>query len=247
MTTTAGVRLIVRLNWPWYAAGVAALLAGALTLGFVRPATPWSALVLAVVAGLGAWLLASVLVSHLVYDRSPLSRGAWLEGLDLAAVRSVAVLHAGQDEASAIVATRLAHAVRTTFDFHDPVRTGSASLRRARALAAPRDPALVAGLLPLDDGSQDLVLLVFAAHELRDDADRAELLREAARTLAPGGRVVVVEHLRDAWNLLAYGPGAFHFLPRTAWLRGFGEAGLRLVRETTCTRFVHVFTLEARP
>lgn len=245
MSTTAGTRLILRLNWPWYAAGLAALCAGGLWLRLAAPPAPWPPVLLAVVLCSAAWLLASVLVSHLVYDRSPLSRGAWLDGVDAAPVRRVVVLHAGQDEASAIVARRLPGAERATFDFHDPERTSSPSLRRARALAGSRDRALVAGRLPLGDGTQDLALFVFAAHELRRDADRDALLREAARTLVPGGQLLVVEHLRDGWNLLAYGPGFFHFLPRRAWLRSFAAAGLRLQREAVCTPFVHVFTLEA--
>ena len=245
MTSTAGTRLIVRLNWPWYAAGFAALLAGGLSLALVSPPAPWSPVLLALVLCSAAWLLISVLVSHHVYDRSPLSRGAWLDGVDVASVRRVVVLHAGQDEASAVVDRRLPGAVRATFDFHDAARPSSPSLRRARALAGARDPALVAGRLPLGDGTQELALLVFAAHELRRDADRAALLREAGRTLAPGGRLLLVEHLRDGWNLLAYGPGVLHFLSARTWRRAFADAGLRLEREATCTPFVHVFTLRA--
>lgn len=245
MTSTAGMRLILRLNWPWYAAGLATLLAAALAALALGPASPWFAAGLAAAVLAAAWLAGSLLVSHLVYDRSPLARGAWLEGHDGAAVRRVAILHAGQDEASASVARRLPAAACTVLDFHDAERTSSASLRRARARSSPRDAA-AAGRAAPDDGPQDLVLLVFAAHELRRDEDRAALLARAARALAPGGRVLVVEHLRDAWNLLAYGPGAFHFLPRAAWLRSFDAAGLVLRRETTCTPFVHVFSLEAR-
>ncbi|MDH6121006.1 hypothetical protein ABH930_005130 [Kitasatospora sp. GAS204A] len=52
--------------------------------------------------------------------------------------------------------------------------------------------------------------------------------------LRPGGTLILVEHLRDAANTAVYGPGAWHFLPRSEWLRlaygaGLVEAGERRI------------------
>jgi SAM-dependent methyltransferase len=130
-----------------------------------------------------------------------------------------------------------------TFDFYDRAAAASPSLERARARIDGAAVPIGRGRIPLEDGSVDLGLVVFAAHEIRRDADRAAFFADLARTLAPRGRVLVVEHLRDAWNLLAYGPGAFHFLPLGAWRRTFAGGRLEILKRAPCTPFVHVFEL----
>lgn len=268
-----GARKIAVFNWPWYAAALAmnaagiGWLAGAFTVP--GPAESFPALRLLIgcaVAAADFWLLASFAVSHYVYDLSPLAAGAWLDdvgnslgggnrgggvkGGERGAGRAlrVAVLHAGQDEASALVTRMLPDASVRILDFHDPRRAGTGSLRRARARAARSGAEPVAaGNLPLGADSADLAVLAFSAHELRLHADRAALFRELRRAVGAEGRIRLVEHLRDGWNLLAYGPGAFHFLPRKAWERDFAAGGLRVAREWPCTPFVRVFDLEAVP
>ena len=58
------------------------------------------------------------------------------------------------------------------------------------------------------------------------------------RRLAPHGRAVLVEHLRDWPNLIAFGPGFLHFLSRRTWLHTIAESRLRIVREFSITPFV---------
>ena len=53
--------------------------------------------------------------------------------------------------------------------------------------------------------------------------------------------VLLVEHLRDGWNLAAFGPGAFHFFPRHEWLRVAGATGFQLGEEFSRTVFVRAF------
>jgi hypothetical protein len=216
-----------------------------------RALGPW---VFCALAAADFWLLASLAVSHYGYDRSPLAKGAWLgamedaEGLEGGRILRVAVLHAGQDEASAVVTNRLPKASVRILDFHDPRRGGTGSLRRARAWAGPTGAEPVdAGSLPLASDGVDLAVLAFSAHELRRHGERAALFRELRRAVGAQGRIRLVEHVRDGWNLLAYGPGAFHFLPRKAWDRAFAAGGLRVAEEWACTPFVRVFDLEAAP
>lgn len=244
-----GVAKILRFNWPWYAAGVVAI-AGILTIlnsgllpRLIRPLA-WAGLLLG-----GFWLLSSVVVSHLVYDRSGLSEGTWLEGLDLRAIDRVAAFHAGQDEASEVLNVRFPTAHRSTFDVFDPKKEATDSLRRARRAALQERPSTLAdpAALPLADGELDLGCLVFAAHEIRDPKDRVILFLELHRALNPSGRLIVVEHLRNGWNAMAFGPNVFHFLPRAAWTTTFADSGFRVLREARCTPFVQVFHLERMP
>lgn len=239
----SGVLKIVRFNWPWYALAIAATCSVVLCfyLGILRG--PWTRIVVAGIVVANIWLVASLVVSHYIYDRSGIQKGAWLNGIKASNVEHVGIFHAGHDEASQAVALRLPSAQVEVFDFYDAGRNGPASLERARAAAPRRDLAINVTRIPLSSGTLDLGLLVFAAHEIRDDNDRAILFDELSRVLAPAGRLIVVEHLRDVWNFLAYGPGAFHFLSRRTWCRSFAGGGIEIARESSCTPFVRVFEL----
>lgn len=248
MNGYTGVLKIVRFNWPWYAGAVlmTAVLAGVLSRSTLS--TPWPALVWTMIALADGWLLVSLIVSHVIYDRSSVARGGWLDG---ETAKEVAIIHLGQDEASAHATRLLPSANCRVFDVYNPQHSDSPSLARARALAVaastPVSPfvstPVALNQLPLADGSIDLSLVIFAAHELRDDHVRAEFFRELARIIGPHGRVLVVEHLRDGWNLFAYGPGVFHFLGRRTWMRTFAQARLQVRHEASLTPWVRRFEL----
>jgi SAM-dependent methyltransferase len=95
--------------------------------------------------------------------------------------------------------------------------------------------------LPLPDKCADAVFLLMAAHEVRDPAVRGSLFLEVARVLAPSGRLVVVEHVRDLANALAFGPGALHFYAPSTWRDAGSGAGLKLTDELRLTPFVRAF------
>jgi len=132
---------------------------------------------------------------------------------------------------------------------YDPSEMSEPSIERARRATAEGhgpDPH-VAPLrcdfkaLPLSDGDCDTVFLLFAAHEVRNRASREAFFRELHRSLTSGGVVVLVEHLRDVPNFLAFGPGFLHFLPRSEWLRLGVLSGLELEMEARFTPFVRLF------
>lgn len=247
MTRYSGAWKIARFNWPWYVAAIAATLAGLTLLRSETLGRPWAVVGAAGILAADFWLLVSLAVSHYIYDRSTISHGGWLSRVDPATVRSVAVFHAGQDEASETAARALPSAEIRVFDFYDPARNGSPSLKRARALAKERAAIMAPDNIPLKDQALDLALIIFAAHEIRKDAERIAFFSELARVLAPGGRALLVEHLRNGWNFLAYGPGAFHFLSRKTWNRSFDGTGLHLLGEVPYTRFVRLFELGKAP
>lgn len=89
-------------------------------------------------------------------------------------------------------------------------------------------------------------MVTLAAHEIRHPQRRESLFKEIARIVAPDGRVVVVEHLRNLSAALAFGPGLFHFYPRGEWVRLARAARLTIAEEFHITPFVHVFVLRNR-
>jgi SAM-dependent methyltransferase len=74
---------------------------------------------------------------------------------------------------------------------------------------------------------------------LRRAREREDLFTECGRALRPGGTLILAEHLRGIANMAAFGPGAWHFLPRAEWLRLAAHAGLRPTAER---RLAHLIT-----
>ena len=239
-----GVSNIVRFNWHYYAAGLLCLGAGMAVRPYLAGAA--NVLVLGLVLMAGLSMVISLAVSLYVYDLSGLYAFTWLRELPGAPGATLVNIHAGFDETSALLQQRYPRATWRVFDFYDPRKHTEISIRRARkAYAAfPGTQAVATGGLPLPAGSVDGVLLILAAHEIRDPAERIGFFAQLHAALRPGGKVVVVEHLRDGYNLAAYHFGFFHFYARRTWLHAFGAAGLQLVAETKITPFVSVFTLQ---
>jgi SAM-dependent methyltransferase len=241
---------ILRYNQPMYAKAGAASLAAILAVVLLPMPWPLAAFVTVGVAAALLWSASSLLVSHWVYDRSPLGRWDWLAGLLPAPPRRWTSVHAGLDETFGAL-RRIFPAgpadTGTVLDVYDPAEMTEPSIARARRLALDRS-ATAADFrnLPLPDASQNAVFLLFAIHELRRPESRLRLFREIARVLAPGGRAVLVEHLRDLRNFLAFGPGFLHFLPKREWLRLAAATDLAVREDFRITPFVAVLVLEKR-
>jgi SAM-dependent methyltransferase len=246
---TRGLRQIVRLNWPFYAAAASAI-AIAWSVAQTMPLGPLASLLLATAAGAVLfWVVASLVASWLVYDLSPLTTWQWVRLALGADPRTWINIHAGLDESTSTLRRLLAKSESRVFDIFDPVEMTEPSIARARAAAAhaPIAESVDYRHLPAAPQSVDAALLLLSAHELRSDASRCALFAELHRVLAPDGRVIVAEHLRDWANTLAFGPGALHFHSRRTWIRCFARTGFCLHDEFAITPFVHVFILTRSP
>jgi len=242
-----GAGQILRYNRPAYlaAALATAALAGGAWLTFLPNWARAACLAAAVLVFAAA--AASLLVAHAIYDRSPLHRWTWLTA-GLPEPGSWLVLHAGLDEATPALRRLYPGAAGLSLDIYDAAAMDKPSIRAARVQEAAESPCASHAALPVPDGRTDLLMLFFVAHELRAEDDQGALLQEVHRVLRAGampGRAVVVEHLRDVPNGLAFGPGALHFFGRRRWLRVFGAAGLAVRQELRITPFVRAFFLEA--
>jgi len=238
-----GVLQIVRYNWTLY---IVAVLVSALVVALVDVVHPPAALAGLLILGAVAavfWLALSLAVSHYVYDRSDLYRWEWIRERAAPNPRHVVNIHAGLDETSLALQEMYPAAEVTILDIYDPAEMPEPSIARARREARSPLASVNADFrrLPLETASADLVAVIFVAHELRRATSKEAFFREAWRVLPPGGRLLLVEHLRDGWNLAAFGPGAFHFFPRQEWLRVAGATGFQLADEFSRTVFVRAF------
>lgn len=238
-----GVLQIVRYNWSLYVAAViGSALVVALVLTIHPPAVLSAVLILGAIAAV-FWLALSLAVSHYVYDRSDLYRWEWIRERVAPSPRHVVNVHAGLDETSLALQEMYPAAEVTILDIYDPSEMPEPSIARARREARPALASVKADFrrLPLQTACADFVTVIFVAHELRRAASKEAFFRELARVINPGGSVLLVEHLRDTWNLMAFGPGAFHFFSRSEWLRVAEATGFRLSEEISRTVFVRAF------
>ena len=251
---THGVRQIVRFNWPFYALAAGVLVAAPLVI--LRPSLPGAArVVLLAATGLaGLWVATSLVASWIVYDRSPLMRWEWLPRALGFQPEAWINIHSGLDESTPKVRSLLGARGRV-FDMFDPGEMTEPSIARVqlrlrslrelrRDKAAEEQPERVDfHHLPVPTGTIEAALLLLSAHELRTDQARIALFTELRRVLGPGGRVVVAEHLRDAANFLAFGPGFLHFHSRRTWTRCFARTRFDIHTEFPITPFVRIFVL----
>ena len=244
---TRGVRQIVRFNWPLYALA-AAVLAIAPPVIARLPLPGAIRVLLFAAAGLaGFWAAASLLASWIVYDRSPLMRWDWLPRALGFKPDAWINIHSGFDESTPAVRALFGEGGGRVFDIFAPSEMTESSIARARLRRG--QPADVQPEhadfrhLPVPKGTIEAALLLLSAHELRTDEARIALFTELRRVLGPGGRVVVAEHLRDAANFLAFGPGFLHFHSRRTWTRCFSRTRFDIHAEFPITPFVRVFVL----
>jgi SAM-dependent methyltransferase len=239
-----GVWQIVRYNWPFYALSSLSLMLGSGLLFLPWP--PWVQNCLMIgIAVAGYWWIASLVVSFWVYDCSELYRWTWLDNLNIAPQRWVN-LTAGLDESTPALLAKFPGTFEI-MDFYDPQTTPEPSIERARSSARPVYPAqqVSAQSLPGDNAAFDGIFLILSAHELRDIEVRQRFFHELERISRPGASLVIVEHVRDLANFLAFGPGFTHFLPAHVWKTEPLSAGFTLRSESRLTPFLHIYHFRA--
>jgi hypothetical protein len=239
---------IAAFNWPFY---LAAAVVCAVALSGMLLSKELSVRVVCALALAGAsyFLIVSLGVSHLVYDRSDLYRWNWLQrALAGGKADDVIVCHCGFDEVSRAIDRQLPGASLRVLDHFDEKLMTEASVRRARRRFPPEPGTADSPYSewPIAAGTTEVVFGILAIHELRKEQERADWFREAARCLRLGGRVVLVEHVRDLANFVAFGPGFLHFHSPENWRRCWERAGLRLHDEFRVTAWVRVFILTRR-
>jgi SAM-dependent methyltransferase len=239
-----GILQVLEFNWPWYAAGFVILVTSYTLLQRMNLGPVINGIVSCGVSCALCWTIASVLVSHWIYDLSKLTKWNWVTGCIPALSGRAVSIHCGFDESIGDLRRIYPATPISVWDIYEPGLTTEGSIARARRNhTAPVATHVHYARLPESDDTLDAVFLIFAAHEIRSAKARDAFFHELFRLLKPGGTVLLVEHLRDWRNFLAYGPGFFHFLPAKEWLRLANEAGLLLTVQFRITPFVLVLKL----
>lgn len=237
-----GVLAIVRFNWPFYVASCLVIIAGAL-LGLHL--SGWLAAIVLTGVAIAFWLtLASLFASWWVYDASDLHRYGWLSGAAGKSSGRWINAHSGFDETTLALKERLP-GEWIVLDHFDPVCMSEPSIHRAKKLYPPLPGTLASPFdrWPVENASIDGICGLLAIHELRTHADRVKWFAEARRVLTDDGRVILIEHVRDAANFIVFGPGFLHFHSVRTWRRSWQEAGFRLSESFRISPWLRVFIL----
>ena len=237
-----GVLNILRFNRNFYVLGLLVLILIVGSFWFIQ----WSnILFFMVLLAFGCGLFMPLIVSAYVYDFSGFYRFDWLKELNLddRSERFHLNIHAGFDETSFHLEGLFPKATLQVFDFYNEKLHTEPAIVRARkvSLVYPNTQQIHTRSIPLLDASVDTVFLLFAAHEMRAFEEKVTFLKECRRVCKPGGNVVMVEHLRDLPNFLAFSVGFTHFYSRKTWLKAYQEAGFTSIQETKHTPFVSIF------
>jgi hypothetical protein len=240
-----GVFNIIRFNWHFYAIATLLIIALIIVSNFFTHAAYWTCLIIA--GGIFLSTTISLTVSYYVYDHSNLYEFGWLKEFSFTKPKMVANINAGFDETSSIIAQCFPDAKLDVFDFYNPDKHTEISIERARKAYAPYRGTLQISTssLPLQGRSADLLFNIFALHEIRDREERIAFLRSQRSALTESGHCIIMEHLRDLPNFLAYNIGFFHFFSPAEWKHNFSEAGFTINRSFKITPFVSVYILTA--
>lgn len=236
-----GVINIVRFNWHFYVIAAILIIAAIATQRFLS--APFDRIVLLIACAALAGIVISLSVSWYVYDCSDLYTLYFLKNIKIPPNATIVNINAGFDETSALLRAHYPDASLTVFDFYDPQKHTEISIERARKAypAFPGTQTISTNAIPLEENSVDLIFVILSAHEIRDEKERIEFFCQLKKCLKWGQQIIVVEHLRDFNNFLAYNFGFFHFHSHAAWRKTFSDAKLKLYLEQKHTPFVSIF------
>lgn len=238
-----GVFNIIRFNWHFYVFAVLFFLLLFFSLAYVH--LPYRILLQAILLAAIVTTIISLLVSFYVYDLSALYKLTWLDNVSLAPNAKIVNINGGFDETSVLLQHKFPNAELLVLDFYDPLKHTEISLQRARKAYPPfpNTQAVTTTELPLAENSIDAIFAILAAHEIRNSEERISFFAELNRVLKSDGQIIVVEHLQDVANFLAYNIGFRHFHSYSTWQQSFSRAGLTLYQELKITPFITVFIL----
>ncbi len=189
-------------------------------------------------------VIISLAASYYIYDISDLYKLNWLRMSKK--YNTIVNINAGFDETSALLQNKFPDSQLLVFDFYDDVIHTERSIKKARKIYKPfpETQKIKTTQIPVQSESVDLVCVILAAHEIRNESERLLFFKELNRIVKKNGEVVVTEHLRDLANFVVYNVGSFHFYSKKIWIKTFRLAAFHIKKEEKITPFISTFILQ---
>lgn len=237
-----GISNIIRFNWHFYVIAIVLILL-ILLLSTFSNSTIKSILQIFTLL-ISITILISLFVSYYAYDLSDFYKFKWIKNNDNNI--SIININAGFDETSELLKRKFMNSNFTALDFYNPKKHTEVSIKRARKQYPPYPNTKITepSKIEIESNSIDKIFVILSAHEIRNKEERIVFFSELNRILKPKGQIIVIEHLRDISNFLAYNIGSFHFYSKSTWLNTFNKSKLRVLSEIKNTPFISTFTLE---
>lgn len=237
-----GVLNILSFNRHFYIAGIAIL---ALII-ISHQLFEWSDLLFWIIISAFVYgLVMPLIVSAYVYDFSGYYDFNWMKNCSIndSKVKQILNINAGFDETSFIIKNNFPNADLKVFDFYNAERHTEPAIIRARkvSLVYPNTQQMKSNFIEMADQSADIIFLLSAAHEIRSNEEKIQFLKQCQRVCKSDGKVIMVEHLRDLPNFLAFSVGFTHFFSKKTWRNAFKNSDFKTFEEVKFTPFMSIF------
>lgn len=240
-----GVLNILSFNRHFYALALIALILIIVCFNFMG----WSTILLWVIISAFVYgLLMPLIISAYVYDFSKYYNFNWLRNFGFTDSNEQRILNinAGFDETSFLIKNNFPKSDLKVYDFYNSEKHTEPAIVRARKVSNiyPNTKQIDSGIIPLETNSVDLIFLLSALHEIRSESEKIQFLKECYRVCKPNASIIMVEHLRDFPNFIAFSIGFTHFFSKKTWHRVFTKAGFTHISEQKFTPFMSIFKIQ---
>lgn len=238
-----GVQNVAKFNFPKYL-----LATGIGIVGFVLLLnTENPILYFLAVFSQTTWILIfnSLFISYWIYDYSPLYKLEFLNSQVKKPTQKILNISSGFDEIGGVLKSKLPKSEIIDVDIFKALPQKERSIKLAKK-QNEKNPTLEleSFKIPFDSNSIDVIVLFFAAHEIRDEEDRLNFFKELNRVLKSGGFMFITEHQRDLPNFLAYSFGFLHFYSNKLWMNLFRKTGFKISNQIRENPWVQTYKLQ---
>jgi cell fate (sporulation/competence/biofilm development) regulator YmcA (YheA/YmcA/DUF963 family) len=239
-----GIKNVVRFNWHFYVLALVFVFIVLASTLFIKDTYNWYAYVIAGMIVITTSF--SLLATYYIYDCSNVYSLDYLEELNITSKDKLVNIHSGFDEFSFTIDNKFKPQNFSVFDFYNREKHTEVSIERARKVSAifPNTKTIETSTISLTTQSVDFIFVLFSAHEIRNMEERIVFFQQMEKALQESGKIIVVEHLRDFNNFMAYTIGFFHFFSKSEWKKTFSGSHLSIQKEIKITPFVSAFILQ---
>ena len=227
-------------SWPLYLTSLVIILVSLFVL-FYADASQAFKIAISLVLALTSWLTISSIIGFMwMYDLSTFPSCKWIEQLQLTPNNCLQI-NTGLEQTRLNLKLAYPEATHQEFDIFDHDSMSSPPINRARKSEGLTNNCTPYDSIPLKNGWSNATFIVLSAHEIRNSVERDKMFNEAIRKTEKGGHIILVEHIRDLFNTIVFGPGVFHFYGHKLWINLDSRFAIEHQTNFSATPFFRIY------